>query len=81
MRIAAYNGNMRQSRFDLQVATSPGAWTNVLTGALTSGTTTAEQTFDFPDVGARWVRYLGHGNTLNAWNSLSEVSVFATACT
>jgi len=81
VRIAAYNGNVRQSRFDLQVATTAGAWTNVLTGALTSGTTTAEQTFDFPDVSARWVRYLGHGNTVNTWNSLSEVSVFATACT
>jgi len=81
VRIAAYNGNVRQSRFDLQVATTAGAWTNVLTNTLTSGTTTAEQTFDFPDVSARWVRYLGHGNTVNSWNSLSEVSVFATACT
>jgi hypothetical protein len=80
VKIGAYNGNVRQSRFDLQVATSAGAWMNVLTGALTSGTSTAEQTFDFPDANARWVRYLGHGNTVNTWNSVAEISVFATAC-
>ena len=76
VRIATYNGDLRQSRFDLQVATTAGTWTNVLTGALTSGTTTGEETFDFADVPARYVRYLGHGNTTNLWNSVTEVSVF-----
>ena len=41
---------------------------------LSSGTTTGEQQFDFTDVSARWVRYLGHGNTVNMWNSVTEVS-------
>ena len=77
VRVAAYNGNMRQNRFDLQVATVSGAWTTVRAGALTSGTTTAEETFDFTDVPARWVRYLGHGNTANTFNSVTEVSIFA----
>jgi hypothetical protein len=76
VRIATYNGDTRQTRFDLQVATTPGAWTNVLTNTLTSGTTTGEETFDFADVPARYVRYLGHGNTVNLWNSVTEVSVF-----
>jgi hypothetical protein len=77
--VAAHSGNTRRNRFDLQVATSPGMWSPVLTGALTSGTTTAEETFDFGDVPARWVRYVGHGNTDPAkatWNSVAEVSVF-----
>jgi beta-glucanase (GH16 family) len=77
VRIAFYNGNVRSSRFDLQVSNGGGVWSNVLTGALSSGTSTQEQTFDFTDVSARWVRYLGHGNTTNLWNSLTEVSVFA----
>jgi len=76
VRIATYNGDTRQTRFDLQVATTPGAWTNILTNTLTSGTTTGEETFDFDDVPARYVRYLGHGNTTNLWNSVTEVSVF-----
>src|SRR2546421_216597 len=42
--IAFFNGNTRRSRFDLQVATVAGAWSNVLTGVQSGGTTTAEET-------------------------------------
>ena len=81
VRAAFYNGNTRQARFDLQVATTIGVWTTVWSGS-SSGTTTNEQTFDFADTSARYVRYLGHTATLNAggtsaWNSVSEISVFA----
>ena len=75
-RIAFYNGNVRQTRFDLQASLDGNAWTNVLTNVLSAGTSTQEQMFDFPDVSARYVRYLGHGNTVNLWNSLTEVSLF-----
>jgi hypothetical protein len=79
LTIATFNGNTRQSSFDLQVSSSAsGPWTTVLAGGVTSGTSTAEETFDFPDTAARFVRYLGHGNTVNTWNSLTEVSIFAT---
>jgi len=79
VRLAVYSGNVRQARFDLQTSTDNVSWFNVITGGLSSGTTTAEQNFDFTDRSARYVRYLGHGNTVNAWNSLSEVSIFATS--
>ena len=79
VRIAFYSGNLRQSRFDLQTSADAVSWSNALTGALSSGTSTQEQTFDFSDRSARYVRYLGHGNTVNAWNSLTEVSIFATS--
>ena len=79
VRIAFYNGNVRQARFDLQLSGDGVGWTNTLTGALSSGTTTAEQAFDFTDAAARYVRYVGHGNTANAWNSLTEVSIFGTS--
>ena len=75
--IGFYSGNQRQSRFDIQVSNDNASWTNVLTGGLSSGTTTQEQLFDVTDASARWVRYLGHGNTVNSWNSLVEVSLFA----
>jgi len=78
VRAAFYNGNTRQARFDLQVATTVGVWTTVWSGS-SSGTTTNEQTFDFTDVSARYVRYLGHGNSVNAWNSVTEISVFGTS--
>jgi GH18 family chitinase len=82
VNVAAYQGNLRRNRFDIQVSSGGGVWTTVRAGAQMSGTTTAEETFDFDDVSARWVRYVGHGATINAggtstWNSVTEVSVFA----
>jgi beta-glucanase (GH16 family) len=78
VKIAFYSGNTRQARFDLQTSTDGISWSNALTNATSSGTTTSEQTFDFADRSARYVRYLGHGNSVNTWNSLYEVSLFAT---
>ena len=76
VRIAFYNGNTRQARFDLQVSSGDGSWSNVITGGLSAGTSTQEQTFDFADTSARLVRYVGHGNTVNAWNSITEVQIW-----
>ena len=83
VNVAVYQGNARRNRFDIQVATVSGAFTTVHT-AESSGTTTAEETYDFTDVPARWVRYVGHGNvgtTNPTMNSVTEVSVFRPAGT
>jgi DNA-binding beta-propeller fold protein YncE len=77
VKIAVYNGNGRQNHFDLQVSNDGTSWTNVMTGASTSGTTTLEETHDFADQSARYVRYLGHMSTVGTFNSLTEVSLFA----
>jgi len=77
VKIAVYNGNSRQNRFDLQVSSDGAGWTNVLTGALTSGTTTLEEIHDFDDVDARYIRYVGHMSTVGTFNSVTEVSLFA----
>jgi hypothetical protein len=78
VKVAFYKGNERTSSFDIMVSTNGSVWTNVLaTGSFSSnGNSTAEQTFDFNDVNAQYVRYVGKGNSVNAWNSVSEISVF-----
>lgn len=78
VKIAFYKGNERTSSFDIMVSSNGSVWTNVRTsGSFTSnGNSTAEQTFDFTDVDAQYVRYVGKGNSVNAWNSLNEISVF-----
>ena len=84
--VAAYVGNTRQNRFDLQVSNgASGPWVTLLSGALTSGTSTNETSFDVSDTNARYVRYLGHGNTSTdpakaGWNSVTEMSVFGSDC-
>jgi len=78
VKVAVYQGNARRNRFDIQVATTLGQWTTVRS-AESSGTTTAEETYDFDDVSARWVRYLGHGNigsSNTSMNSVTEVSTY-----
>jgi hypothetical protein len=75
VKIAVYNGNSRQNIFDLQISNGSG-WTTVFSGR-SSGTTTQEEVYDFPDVPARYVRYLGHVSTANNFNSVTEVSIFA----
>jgi hypothetical protein len=82
VRVALYQGNTRQSHFDLQVSAGGGVWSTVFAGS-SSGTTTGLQTFDFTDQSARWVRYVGHGNTSTSsgWNSVTEIEVWAASGT
>jgi hypothetical protein len=78
VKIAVYNGTSRSNFFDLQVSPDGTSWTTVLGGLQSSGTTLAEESYEFsPPRAGRFVRYLGHGNSVNTWNSLTEVSIFA----
>lgn len=76
IKIAFLNGTGRTSTFDIQTSTNNTSFTTVqanVTSALADGL----QTFDFPDVDpARYVRIVGHGNSLNAWNSYTEVEIY-----
>ena len=81
MRIAVYNGNARRNRFDLQASLDGASWTNLIVGAQSSGTTTQHETYDFPDVDARYLRYVGHGSSIGLFNSLTEVEIWGAAAT
>ncbi|MFC5827602.1 polysaccharide lyase family 7 protein [Nonomuraea insulae] len=73
--VAVYQGNSRRNRFDLQVSADGGTWTTVWSGQ-SNGTTSAPVDYDFADVQARHVRYLGHGSTAKGnWNSVSEIDI------
>jgi hypothetical protein len=72
-KVAWYQGNARTSTFDLQISGSAtGPWSPLLTGRQSQGTTVLE-THDFTDTSGRYVRLVGHGNTVNMWNSVTEV--------
>ena len=57
------------------MSTDGSSWTTVFSGR-SSGTTTGLQSFDFADASARYVRIVGHGNSQNDWNSLTEVAIW-----
>ncbi|MGH3736758.1 MAG: discoidin domain-containing protein [Micromonosporaceae bacterium] len=71
--IAFYLGDQRRYRFDLQVSNDARTWTTVFSGQ-SGGTSTVLETFPL-GVTARFVRYLGHGNSANAWNTLTRVEI------
>ncbi|RBL92792.1 PQQ-dependent sugar dehydrogenase [Chitinophaga flava] len=73
--IAFYKGDTRRALFDIQVSNDAITWTNVATGLQSSGTSTAFEAFSFNGITAKYVRILGHGNNVNAWNSYAEVKI------
>lgn len=73
--IAWYSGNTRASTFDIQVSGDDANWTTVFSGT-SGGTSLKQEYFDFNNVAARYVRYLGHGNSVNTWNSITELDIF-----
>jgi hypothetical protein len=78
VRVGVYQGNVRRNRFEIQLSSDASAWTSVFNGE-SSGSTTGEETYDFPTATARYVRYLGHGNigsTNTSMNSVTEISVY-----
>lgn len=76
--IAAWQGGERTYTFKIEVSTDGETWSEVIAQR---GTDTANGEeigiYDFPDgaVNARYVRYSGKGNSVNAWNSLTEIAV------
>jgi len=77
VKAAWYQGDTRRSTFDVLVAAgASGPWTTALAGRQSSGTSTALETYDFTDASGRFVRIVGHGNSTNSWNSITEVQVW-----
>ncbi|SEM40188.1 Por secretion system C-terminal sorting domain-containing protein [Chitinophaga rupis] len=73
--IAFYQGNTRRALFDVQTSTDGLTFTNAATGLQSSGTSLALESFTFAAKTAKYVRILGHGNNVSAWNSYTEVKV------
>jgi hypothetical protein len=72
VRLAFHKGDERSSKFDIEVSEDGKTWTQVISGAQSSGTILTMQRFPFAPVNARYIKYIGHGNTKNMWNSLNE---------
>jgi F5/8 type C domain/Glycosyl hydrolases family 28 len=82
VRLAFFKGDSRVNTFDLEASSDGTTFAPVLGAQRSGGTTDQLEPFDFPAVDARYVRYVGHGNVehggaVSAWNSLTEVEVWA----
>lgn len=74
VNIAFYDGSSRTAYFDILFSNDALSWNTVLASATSSGTSTDLETFPTSDLPARYVRIVGHGNSVNTWNSLTEVT-------
>lgn len=75
VRLAFLNGDTRIYTFDVQLSSDGSNWTTVYSGT-SSGTTTALETYNFPNAAARYLQIVGHGNSVNTWNSITETEVW-----
>jgi hypothetical protein len=78
IKVAPFGGTSRSFKLDVQTSLDGVVWKNAAAG-LTTPLTNSLVTFDFPDVDpVRYVGIVGHGNTTNAWNSVSEVELYGS---
>ncbi|MFH5186829.1 discoidin domain-containing protein [Paenibacillus sp. TAB 01] len=75
VRIAWHQGNVRTTSFEIQVSSNGTSWTQVYSGA-SSGSSLNLETYAIPSQSARYVRIVGHGNTVNTWNSITEAEIW-----
>src|SRR5262245_19170417 len=79
-KIAWYQGNQRIAKYDVQTSADGSNWTTVFSGAST-GTTLGLETCNMTSSTGRYLRIVGHGNTVNLWNSICQVEIYATTGT
>ncbi|WP_315824573.1 DUF7594 domain-containing protein [Paraflavitalea speifideaquila] len=75
VQIAFYSGNTRTSTFDVLVGNDGTNWTTAAAGRVSSGASLNLETFTFTPVEGKYVRIVGHGNSVNLWNSYTEVKI------
>ena len=79
-KIAWHQGDQRIAQFDIQTSGDAASWTTVFSGA-SSGTALGLESCDVADSTGRYVRIVGHGNTVNDWNSICEVEIYGSTVT
>ncbi|MFC4853216.1 polysaccharide lyase family 7 protein [Actinophytocola glycyrrhizae] len=84
LSIAWHNGDQRRTTFEVQTSGDGTAWANAVSRRDSGGASRQPESYDFVDRAARYVRVVGHGNTVNDWTSITEVDIFGadsgTAC-
>ena len=83
--IASYKGDERVAYFDIFASNDSENWELLLEGGKTCGFATYNQTFIVPVTNAlkvyKYIKFTGHMNSINAWNSYTEFKAFGQAKT
>lgn len=75
-------GQKYESIFDVYASKDKLTWEPILTNVSSCGFSGERQIFDFPVLNSTmdflYLKYVGHGNTLDKWNNISELKVFGS---
>lgn len=75
LQIAFFNGDQRSSTFDILTSTDGENWITLQSNVNSTGATLELEDFPFSEVvWAKKLRIVGRGNSVNDWNSYTEVS-------
>lgn len=72
IQVAVHNGATRIQYFDVQYSLNGVDFFDIDSFA-TSGTTSSFENFTFDTVVARYIRFVGQENSVNTWNSITEI--------
>lgn len=75
--ISYYEGDRRAGYFDLEFSEDGKKWTTVGSDLESSGKTLDMEYYETNNAKARYVRIHGYGNSLNGWNSITEVEIYS----
>ncbi|MEE1013747.1 MAG: discoidin domain-containing protein [Clostridia bacterium] len=73
--LAFYSGTSRVTYFDMQLSQDGKNWTTVYSGE-SSGVTDGYESYFLGAQNARYIRMNSFGNSVNNWNSYSEIEVY-----
>ncbi|MBE0654702.1 MAG: discoidin domain-containing protein, partial [Bacteroidales bacterium] len=76
IKASFYKGESRKALFSVQVSEDSLNWDYVLDNVESSGQTADFQQFNIPETDTRFVRIVGYGNSINAWNSINEFEIY-----
>jgi len=83
LQIALLPDQKYESYFDLYASRDNLTWEPVLIKTASCNFSGSLQNFDFPAIKTNieysFVKLVGHGNSLNAWNNISEIKLFGDA--
>lgn len=78
IKIAFFKGDQRVTYFDIETSVDGDHWEKPIDNAASSGLTNELERFPLPNSRARYLRYIGHKNSSNDWNSLTEVEIWSS---
>lgn len=80
IRAAFLKGDVRQSYFEIQTSKNNQDWTTVLSNGVAEGSL-GPLRFDLTDSSAKFVKYIGMGNSATRWNSIVELNILGCGTT